>query len=303
MVDGMNEKNLEEKLAIEEFFQKYILDGEVDKVALALLLEEAKGSERNMSAFSREAGLTKTQVSRIMNRQIIRALPKQVLVKIFEARANKSDIDLLRRLANANGMKLQLKEVVYEKPTSAFSRQFEEERRFKNLLLGSMVSAGLIVRGVDYEDCEKKSPSQFSVLSPSWSNSFKVEFSVPRSDRVLTWEFFLFTSPYSALHGRKREDNLMKKVLREKIHVIAPRFMKDAWEPDELSETKTSFVFTNRELYCEFNEVLAVAKLHSEMTSIYINLETFVVEEEHWLPSPHRKESSDSIFYYPSKED
>ena len=85
-------------------FKKYEQLYTPDNAALADCLNEAKGPKRTMAQFALDTGISPATLSRILNMNFKKPLSKELIIRIFEHRANQEDSRLLRKFAVANGL-------------------------------------------------------------------------------------------------------------------------------------------------------------------------------------------------------
>ena len=76
-----------------------------------------------------------------------------------------------------------------------------------------------------------------------------------------------------------------RQIAHRTIDAISRFLLVDAWQPEIIKGLKTSFVFSNSEVYECFLATLKDAKLNTEMSAILIDIHTGNIIEERWLPS------------------
>lgn len=63
---------------------------------------------------------------------------------------------------------------------------------------------------------------------------------------------------------------------------------------------KFSFAFVDEDIFQEFIDALQEAKLHTEMTALLMDAQTFAVTKEIWLPGEYDPWTNISIFEMPA---
>lgn len=74
----------------------------------------------------------------------------------------------------------------------------------------------------------------------------------------------------------------------------------DAWGSPALMGDKFSFAFVDEDIFQEFIDALQDAKLHTEMTALLMDAQTFAVTKEVWLPGEYEQWTNISIFQMPA---
>ena len=271
-----------------------------DYALLANLLKKAKGPERAMAQFAEDARIGASTLSRIVNLHIKKPLSIDMIVAIYEARANKEDTYLLGALARANGFfSSDYAEKVKTRNDFAAKRNEEVncERMMKNALIAGVVAGGIRVNGI--VDNPRLCPQKKPLLYPTRYGDFMLDLcSESNSTIIKQWAFYLFP------RLRNRKDLERSRSIRLEINMIMQKinvwFLLDAWEPDEVKGMKVSFVFVDEELFEGIKETLQRAKLQNEMSLIFMDANDYKVINEVWIPGDYEKLSNISIFEIPA---
>lgn len=278
--------------------KEYVQVRTPDKAALANCVIRAKGPERTMAQFADDCQVSASTLSRIVNSKITNPLSIDLIVKIFENRAISEDDFLLEALARANGLHPKdYANRVNSRNSSAHRRNEEMSRAnmMKNIIVSEVVDQGLPVKKV--LDARVVRPvSEAPAIYPRR----RLDFSLALNEDELhsstnMWAFFLYPyvpdqeSDHTMMSDRKYIiDNLLDKVSRW--------FLMDAWYPKSLANMKTSFAFIDQELFDSFLTALQNASLNSEMTVLLIDMESYRVVHEVWLPGEYSRLTETSIF-------
>lgn len=270
-----------------------------DMAALANYVNKAKGPERSMAQFAEDTQIGASTLSRIVNGKITKPLSKDVIIKIYECRANQEDEYLLEALARANGLHSpEYAKRVQAEDRFAAKRNAEASRAnmMKNSLVAGVVACGMSVDGIINErivHTDREIPAIF----PRYRGDFTIKL---RSEEIIStirqWSFFLYPQLMEE-DINQRPDRFVVRMILERI---TPWFLVDAWYPEELRGQKFSFVFADERLFHAFIEAVKPAKLNNEMTVILMDRYNFEVVKEVWLPGTYDQLTNISVFEVPA---
>lgn len=268
-----------------------------DMAALANYVNKAKGPERSMAQFAEDTQIGASTLSRIVNGKITKPLSKDVIIKIYECRANPEDEYLLEALARANG----LHSPDYAKRVQAEDRfaarrnaEMSRANMMKNSLVAGVVACGMSVDGIINEKIVY-TDREIPMIFPRHRGDFTIKL---RGEEIISsirqWSFFLY--PHLLDEDNQRPDRFIIRGLLERL---TPWFLVDAWYPEELHGQKFSFVFADEQLFYAFIEATKPAKLNNEMTVILMDRYNFEVVKEVWLPGSYDQLTNISVFEVP----
>lgn len=286
------------ELTIEEFMSDYEQVRTPDFARIAELVNYAKGKERNMAQFAEATGIGASTLSRIVNKISTKPLSKEILVKIYEARAEKDAVMLLDMLARANGMfpkEFAERTKAHDRFAARRNEEINREHMMKNSLIAGIVSSGMPIAQVINQPIYRC--PEIPAYIPRKRGNFMLEMPPSAEDPNISysWTFFLF--PY--IHDESDEDHRLD--LRRLIHLVLERtsgwFVLDAWEADIVKGDKFSFCFVDEQVFDAFVKTLEIAKLKNEMTAILLNPTTYTIEKEVWLPGTYTRLYENDIFH------
>ena len=116
-----------------------------DYSLLASLVSQAKGSERTMAQFSEATGIGASTLSRLVNHNIKKPLSLDVIIRIYENRADEEDHSLLDSLARAMVFIQQTTHSVLKTMILWLARRnahMNREYQMKNALIAGVAAAG-----------------------------------------------------------------------------------------------------------------------------------------------------------------
>ena len=289
------------EVTVEIFMNDYEQIRTPDFARIASYVNHAKGKDRNMAQFAEATGIGASTLSRIVNGRSTKPLSKEVIVKIYEARADLDAVHLLDMLARANGMfPKDFAERVKSKDAFAAKRNEEinREHMMKNALIAGIVSSGMSIAQVVNQPLYRS--SVVPAYIPRKRGDFVIELP-PREDNPqigYSWTFFLYP------HVHDEVDDERHLSVKQLVYNILQRangwFVMDAWDIDIVKGDKFSFCFVDEAIFNLFVESLQVAKLKTEMTAILMNPANYTVEKEVWLPGSYSRLYDDDIFRAPS---
>ncbi len=283
-------------ITVETFRNEYEQIRTPDFAAIANYVNRAKGQERSMAQFAEDTQIGASSLSRIVNRKNTKPLSKDIIIKIFENRADMDDMFLLDYIARANGMfPKDFAERVKASDHFAAKRNEEinRERMMKNSLIAGVAACGIPVSQVVNTPfyCTRSVPAYF----PRQRGDFVLELATETtSDIKQTWTFFLF--PH--IHDKTDDErNLsVRRIVRNIFDRINGWFVLDAWGSPIMIEDKFSFAFVDEDIFQEFVDALQDAKLHTEMTALLMDSNSFSVLKEVWLPGNYKQLTNTSVF-------
>jgi len=273
-----------------------------DVAALANCISRAKGSERTMAQFAADTGISASTLSRIVNMNIKKPLSTEMIIAIFVNRAEQADEYLLDSIARANGLASPDRVERMSDRNRMHERRFNEMNvvtMMKNAILGGVLAAGIPIAKV-YEGRVMNSYEADQGL-PMIYEGRSCDFFMALGEnlsKIKVWRVYAF--PYTL----DEEDTRMRHPARMALHSvtrgIAPLFLRDAWDAESLSGTKTSFAFVDERIFAPFVEQMRCAKLNNEMTILLLDpTNGYKVIDEVWIPGTYNQLSNISVFSVP----
>jgi transcriptional regulator with XRE-family HTH domain len=270
-----------------------------DMVALANYVNKAKGPERPMAQFAEDTGIGASTLSRIVNRRITKPLSKEVILKIYECRANPEDEYLLEALARANGlMPPDYAARVQSENRMAAKRNAEISRAnmMKNSIVTSILAAGMPISTI-LDDRMARLEREIPAIFTRYRGDFTVVLrSEESTSGINEWSFFLYPQLLEE-DINQRPDRFIVRMLLDKIKSW---LLVDAWYPEEMRHMKFTFAFADERLFDAFKEALSVAKLNNEMSVILMDRYDYTVLKEVWLPGNYSPMTNISVFEMPA---
>lgn len=267
-----------------------------DYATLADLVLEAKGPNRTMAQFAEVTGISASTLSRLVNHNIKKPLSLDVIIKIFENRADKENITILDALARANGFFPEdyAQRVEMQDSTDAQrNRLLNREYQMKNSLVAGVAATGHKISVVNSHRLHTVSSSKIS------SRCF-CDFSIIISDETdysetKIWSFKLFTQLIEDRNNFHRATNA-RFYLDRVFNLCSGIFLLDAWMPESIQDNKISFAFLDKELMDNFYEMTKVANIHTEMSLILVDKDNYRILSEVWIPGSYTRLSESSVF-------
>jgi len=293
-----------QELTIQEFMNDYEQIRTPDFARIAELVNYAKGKDRNMAQFAEATGIGASTLSRIVNRISTKPLSKEVLVKIYEARAEKDAVALLDMLARANGMfpkEFAERAKAHDRFEAKRNEEISREHMMKNALIAGIVSSGMAIDQVinmPYYRCP-----QAPAYIPRKRGDFVIQLPPSSDDPKIAymWTFFLYPQIHDELDDERHLS--LRRLVQNIIERASGWFVMDAWDIDIVKGDKFSFCFVDERIFDAFVETLKIAKLKTEMTAILLNPTTYTVEKEEWLPGIYTRFYEDELFKKPEPGD
>jgi len=273
-----------------------------DVAALANCVNRAKGPERTMAQFAADTEISASTLSRIVNMNIKKPLSTDMIIAIFNSRADQTDEYLLESLARANGLASPDRVERISDRDRMHERRFNEMNTItmmKNAILGGVLAAGIPIAKV-FDGRVMRSFETDKGL-PMIYQSRSCDFFMALGDNLSTinvWRVYAF--PYTLDEEATRMRHPARWALDSVTRGIAPLFLRDAWDPESLRGTKISFAFVDERVFAPFVEEMRSAKLNNEMTILLLDpTNGYKVIDEVWIPGTYDQLSNISIFSVP----
>lgn len=287
-------------VTIDTFRNEYEQIRTPDFAVIASLVNRAKGQARSMAQFAEDTKIGPSTLSRIVNGKSTKPLSKDVIIKIYENRSEMDDVLLLDSLARANGMfpkDFAERVKVSDRFAAKRNEEISRERMMKNSLIAGVAACGIPVSQVVNTPLYRASvvPAYF----PRKRGDFVLELAEnPDSNIRRTWTFFLFPHIHDEADDERHLS--VRQIVRSIFDRINGWFVLDAWGSPALMGDKFSFAFVDEDIFREFIDALQDAKLHTEMTALLMDTQTFAVAKEVWLPGEYEQWTNISIFEMPA---
>lgn len=272
-----------------ELDREYVQALTPDKMKLALYVNRAKGVERTMAQFAEACGVSASTLSRIVNGKITKPIAEDLLRKIVENSAEEDmPLDIIMR---ANGM---VPKDLHEQRSMMGYNHWERreaamnaENIAKNTIADELFARGHMIQFFQRLPVRELPSSEFALGNLS-SFAIHMQGYDPRY-----WNFILCTQTFNQDDERDRRE--MISFNRRIMDRYASIFLRDAWEPENFSDVKTSFVFIDPVLYTMFEDLILKATVNSEMSIILLDTEKQKVLTEVMIPR-HKGSSGSSVF-------
>lgn len=257
---------------------------------LAEYIKQAKGENRTMAEFAKACkSVSPSTFSRIVNGNITRPLSAELIRTIIKNADDPESLNL-DDFMRANGM-LRRSELERQ----SFSGSIREREKIygdvKHIIADELYSRGCMLRiypGLPQEELPE------SGFFQHWRSrlAITVQGYEPRF-----WNFIIhipFSDHYSSLLGDD-ESSRLEGGIRRILDKWSFIFLRDTWEPETLRDVKNSFVFTEKQLYEAFCELMMKIKVNTYMSVILIDIARQRVVEEKMIPR-NDNETPSSIF-------
>ena len=288
-------------MTIEEL-KGYVQIRTPDYAALANNVNRAKGDKRTMAQFAEDTGIGASTLSRIANMKIQKPLSVDVLISIYENRAEQEDTYLLDALARANGLASpDYVEKVNAQYRGVANRNEEISRAnmMKNSIVASVLSAGIPIRRV-FNGHAMSNVEEARGMPSAWVGR-PCDFFMALDDNenistINVWKIYLYP--------RQIGDDFERTATRDarmEIHLLIQRLatmlLRDAWQPESLLGVKTSFAFIDKKLHSAFIDAMQTAKVNNEMSVLLLDpINSYKVVSETWISGHYQKMTDSSIF-------
>ena len=288
-------------ITIEIFRNEYEQLRTPDFSAIASYVNRAKGQDRSMAQFAEDTGIGASTLSRIVNGKNTKPLTKEIIIKIYECRANPEDEYLLESLARANGM--HDRKFVERARDDDFTRrrnnEINRDLMMKNAIVASVAACGFpIERVINSPLLCPNALDQLPAYFPRRKGDYVIEFSDAASDKInKSWTFFNFPTLIDETPNERRY--APSYYARRIFERISAWLMIDAWTPEMLAGEKFSFAFIDEEIFYAFIQAFKDAKLNTEMTALLVDPINFKVIKEVWLSGNYTPLTNISVFEVP----
>lgn len=271
-----------------------------DYAALANCVNRAKGPNRTMAQFAEDTGISASTLSRIVNMNIKKPMAIDLIIKIFEKRAEQEDEFLLESMARANGLlspafaaRVQARESMGLRRNAEINR----ELMMKNAIIAGVVACGMPIAQVINTPLMHR--SELPPIMPARVGDFVLSLQSDKNiSKVNQWSFFLFPQIVEEPNDERRRP--VQMVARYVLEKLSPWFVLDAWEPERLAGLKISFAFVDVQLFEAFKEAVLNAKLHTEMTILLLDQVNYSILTEVWIPGEYEQLTNISVFQVPA---
>lgn len=268
-----------------------------DYSLLANLVSEAKGPERTMAQFAEVTGISASTLSRLVNHNIKKPLAIEVIIKIYENRANEEDVYLIDSLARANGYyPADYAQRVKDHDSMAARRnaQLNREHQMKNALIAGVAAAGCNISVVDRPILRA---SNLPAIYPARLGDFILQLGEASNlSTTRNWSFITFARLVDEEECRFDAKYFARRVFQSCSDIL----LLDAWKPEALKEYKISFAFVDKDILGEFWNAVSIAKVHTEMSLILIDPVSYRVLDEIWIPGDYNTLTNISVFRVPA---
>ena len=267
-----------------------------DKQRIARITKRLIGENRTGAEFAQAVGLSPSMVSRIINGKYQKPLTEDILIKLVSD-CSEEQSDNLQMLIRANGMiskEQQERRYGSDGHFSIISETHDREISIQNIITSELFARGIAVRKVPRFGYRNE-----TVSSKFFRNPMFYDLKVEMVDIVRPYEW-----NFAICAMRVDEKNETRKIsmFQRMIERYSYLFLMDAWEPQLLANTKTSFVFCDSEIFDMFVDTMQDAKLHNRMSAILVDIEKGEVVKEKTLICSDFQEV-DSPFNTPIIED
>lgn len=268
-----------------------------DYSLLASLVSQAKGSERTMAQFSEATGIGASTLSRLVNHNIKKPLSLDVIIRIYENRADEEDHSLLDSLARANGFyPADYAQRVKNHDSMAARRNAHMNREYqmKNALIAGVAAAGCSISVVERPSLRE---SNLPPICTPYIGDFLLKLSADTTlSTTRNWSFITYTQ---LVEETERPFNA-KYYARRAVQSCSQIFLLDAWKPEILNGYKISFAFVDKDIMGEFWNAVSIAQVHTEMSLILIDSTNYRVLDEIWIPGDYNLMTNISVFRVPA---
>lgn len=278
-------------MTIEEL-KSYIHVHTPNTAALAECVNRAKGYNRTMAEFASATGITPSKLSRIVNRIITKPLSIDVIAAIYENRASTEDERLLDDLAKANGLVSPDYAEKADKRNCVLLRPNDHHKRMAlmhNAILAGVAASGITILANDEDENIVERETSQSYFGCFCNLLIKIS---KNTTTAQTWRFCFNATLLDEVPIHPRKHSLAVFMQR-----ISPLLLRDAWMPQTLTGSKTSFVFIDKSLFDAFIEAMQPARVNNEFSVLLLDPNSaYGVVKEVWIPGQCAQLSENSIF-------
>ncbi len=246
-----------------------------DKERIARITKELIGGNRTAAEFAQAVGLTPSMISRIMNGNYKKPLTEDILVKLVSD-CSEDQNEKLQSLILANGM--ISKEQQERRNGRDGYRSRMSEMRDREISIQNIVTSELFARGVTVRKIPRFDYSERLQDSKFFSRVVSYSFVIAMVDIEDPYEWGFIVAPQIFDEDDAERDR--RFIFQRLIERYSYLFLMDAWEPEFLSNKKTSFVFLDQILFDMFVDTMQDAKLHNRMSAILVDIEKGEVLKE-----------------------
>lgn len=267
-----------------------------DKQRIARITKKLIGENRTGAEFAQAVGLSPSMVSRIINGKYQKPLTEDILIKLVSDCSEEQD-DNLQMLIRANGMISKEQQERRYGPDGHFSIMSEAHDR--EISVQNIITSELFARGIAVRKVPRLGYRNITVSSKFFSSPMFYDLKVEMVDtaRPYEWNFAIY-----AMRVDEKNETRKVNMFQRMIERYSYLFLMDAWEPQLLADTKTSFVFCDSGIFDMFVDTMQDAKLHNRMSAILVDIEKGEVVQEKTLMCSDFQDM-DSPFNTPIIED
>lgn len=265
----------------------YIQISPPNKEKLAEYLKQAKGENRTMAQFAEVCKLDGKPVSpstfsRIIKGKIIKPLSFELVKTIIDNAKDPESISLDEFML-ANGMMSRS-----EWERNSFRTRSEERRKnfdaIRHIIADELYSRGCMLRMCPGIPRNEIPESRFFL-------PWRSRLAVTVQDFEPKFWNFIHVHIYDYSDDISDEDKRIGYNMRDIIDSLSYLFLRDMWEPETIEDVKHSFVFTEKQYYDLFCELMAKIKVNTYMSVILIDIDEKTVVAEEMVPRYDEKEA------------
>lgn len=248
-----------------------------DKERIARITKGLIGENRTAAEFAQAVSLSPSMVSRIINGKYQKPLTEDILIKLVSDCSEEQE-NKLQMLIRANGMiskEQQERRFGSNGHYSMMSEAHDREISIQNIITSELFARGIAVRKVPRFGYRNVIVRSKFFRNPMF---FDLKVEMVDTERPYEWNFAIYAMQVDA------KDEMRKaSIFQRMIERYSYLFLMDAWEPQLLTDIKTSFVFCDNEIFDMFVDTMQDAKLHNRMSAILVDIEKGEVLEERSL--------------------
>lgn len=283
-----------------------------DKEKLGMYLRMAKGAGRTMAQFAEACSVSPSTFSRILNGNLTRPLSKEMILAILSNAADPGVVSL-DQLMRANGLvpkgemqpqgDVETGNTVNGNPPKSDRSEAGILSEAKNIIVQELSARGYMLQmfprlQIHMLPKGKYGLRRFSDLAihvqgfePKYWNFIIVDAyrdgqsfldASPRAQETVGQA--VLGSHVSGGQVSMTNEKLPDRVAKTVISRYAEVFLKDIWEPEVITEIKTTFVFGNAVVFQSFWEILSQKKVNGEISILLLDYKEKKVMYEAMLP-------------------